>query len=268
MRREDLFPASLPVFSIPIDQVDIPDNRLRSLKPLQASAIGAAIKADRQYDAISVTRLPGQTVYTLVDGLHRLVGMRQQGFPHIDARIVGSALDARRRQEIASAWARADDDAFDRSAQIAALAEIAQAEDEVQSIALGLNWDETTADALGVSRRTVFNYLKLHRFYTGDQKALLRERGMADERVPLIKLAALPPEDFDRAFDLIARTNVGSIAEALAFIAPAPVNAWDKQKAKVLTAAAKWQPHELRELIDELRALYRTVTASEGEGND
>jgi hypothetical protein len=258
-------PAGEAILRLPVDQIDIPADRLRALKPEQAAAIGEAIKADRQYDAISVARLPGKSRYVLVDGLHRLEGCRAVGLAEIEARVVSADRDSRRRQEVLSAWARADHDAFDKAAQVAAMADLAKVPEEADDeetasamIALTAGWDEIACEALGLSRRSLFNYLKIHRFYTPEQKAILRERGVASELVPLIRLAALPPEDFAMAFAAIGKGC--TIAEAFAFIAPAPVNGWDKQKAKVLTAAAKWQPHELRELIDELRALYRAAT--------
>jgi hypothetical protein len=267
-------PAGDAILRLPVDQIDIPADRLRALKPEQAAAIGEAIKADRQYDAISVARLPGKSRYVLVDGLHRLEGCRAVGLTEIDVRLVSADRDSRRRQEVLSAWARADHDAFDKAAQVAAMVDLstggplgAQPDDEESAslmMRLGAGWQETTCEALGISRANLFRYLKLHRFYDDGQKAALRERGVAGELVPLIRLAALPPEDFALAFAAVGRGC--TIAEAFAFIAPAPVNGWDKQKAKVLNAAAKWQPHELRELIDELRALYRAATDGKAAG--
>ncbi len=265
--------AGEAILRLSLDQISVPADRLRALKPDQAAAIGAAIAADRQYDAIAVARLPGKAGYVLVDGLHRLEGCRAAGLAEIDARLVPADKESRRRQEVLSAWARADHDAFDKAAQVAAMADMAQvpadADDEVVAsamIALTAGWDEIACEALGISRRSLFNYLKIHRFYTEAQKALLRNVGMAAELVPLIRLAALPPEDFALVWAIIEQRPVASIAEALAMLAPAPEPAWAKQKAKVLKQAASWQPHELRELIDELRALYRAATASASGG--
>ncbi len=265
--------AARPIIRIAVDQIDIPADRLRSLKPEQAVAIGAAITADRQYDPISVARLPGQTRYILVDGLHRLEGCRAAGLIEIEARLVAADRESRRRQEVLSAWARADHDAFDKAAQVAAMVDLstggpqgAQPDDEESAslmMRLAAGWDEAACDALGISRANLFRHLKLHRFYDDAQKAALRDAGVADELVPLIRLAALPPEDFTLAFAAIGKGC--TIAEALAFIGPAPVNGWDKQKAKVLKQAGGWKPHELRELIDELRTLYRAATGGDAQ---
>ncbi len=260
MKRDELLAAGMPVFRVPVDAIEVPQDRLRSLKPMQAAAIGAAIVADRQYDPITVARLPGQDGFVLVDGLHRLIGMRGQGREFIDARIVSGDRASRRQQEVLSAWARAGHDVFDKAAQIGALAEMAKApvgaEDASAMIALGLNWDEATAEALGISRRSVFNYLKIDGIYDAAQRDLLRARGMADELVPLLRLAALPPEDFGLAWAAIEAGQVASIAEALAMLAPAPVNSFDKSRAKVVKAVGDWPAGEIRGLIDALRAVY------------
>lgn len=265
--------AARPIMMVEIADIAVPTDRLRALKADQAAAIGAAIKADRQYEPIAVCQLPGKPGFTLVDGLHRLEGCRAVGLAEIEARLVPPGKAERQRQEVLSAWARADHDAFDMAAQVAAMVALARgagadAHDEEAvslTVRLATGWEDAAREALGISRANLFRYLKLHRFYDDTQKAILREAGMAGELVPLIRLAALPPEDFDIAFNAIAAGKAGSIADALALLAPAPVNGWDKQKAKVLKQAAAWQPHELRELIDELRALYRAAAGKDAQ---
>jgi ParB-like chromosome segregation protein Spo0J len=256
MRTSDLATAAT-IYRIPVDAIAIPDDRLRSLKQLQAAAIGAAIVADRQYSPISVAQLPGQAGFVLVDGLHRLEGLRLQGATEIDAQIVSDDRASRRREEIASAWARAAEDAFDRGAQIAALADLARSEDEVQCIALGLKWDEETAEALGVSRRTIFNYLKLDRHFDAADKQLLRKRGMADDLVPLLRLAALPPEDFEAAMRAIEQGDVDSIAAALAHIAGGEaIDPIAKKNSAFLNHFGKRKVRDRADFIAQLLAAY------------
>lgn len=191
------------------------------------------------------------------------------GIEMIEARLVSANRESRRRQEVLSAWARADHDAFDYAAQVAELAELNKAagvdEDDCSIVLQGARWDEATANALKLHRTNVFRYLKLHRFYSAEQKAALRAAGLAGELMPLIRLAALPPEDFDLAWIALSEGRVSTVAEMLAIVAPAPVDAWDKQKGKVLTQAKSWQPHQLTELINELRELRRAMTGGHGE---
>jgi ParB-like chromosome segregation protein Spo0J len=256
--------AGAAIIRIAVDQIDVPADRLRALKGEQAFAIGQAILADRQYDAIAVTQLPGKQRFLLVDGLHRLEGCRMAGIEMIEARLVPSDRESRRRQEVLSAWARADHDAFDKAAQVAAMADMAQlpafAEDEETAsamIALAAGWDEAACEALGISRRSLFNYLKLHRFYTAEQKAILRAAQLAGELVPLIRLAALPPEDFETAFNAIAAAEVASIAEALALVAPGlAIDPVAKKNAAFLGHFAKRTNRERADFMRQLADAY------------
>jgi len=264
MKRDELSQAELPVLLIPVDEIDVPEDRLRSLKASQAEAIGAAILADGQYDPITVAQLPGQARFVLVDGLHRLEGCKRCGIALIEARIGSADRTARRRQEVLSAWARAEHDVFDRAAQVAemvALAKLDPGEVEDASIMMilgGLDWEETVCETLGIGRASMFRHLKLYRFFQAEDKDELRKLGLARELMPLVRLAALPPEDFARAW---AALLLGwSVAEALALVAPAPVAAFDKKRAKVVTQAGTWPAHELRGLIDELKAVYAEMT--------
>ena len=272
MRRDELSQAEMPVFLIPVGEIEVPADRLRSLKLEQADAIGAAILADGQYDPITVAKLPGREQFTLVDGLHRLEGCRQHGIELIEARIGSADREARLRQEVLSAWARADHDVFDRAAQIQAMvnaAAVPPGSDDATAVAMiatALRWDLAAAETLGLSPRSVRNYCGVGKAFSPAQVEVLRARQMAGELVPLMRLAALPPEDFARAWMAIEAGDVASIAEALALVALAPVQAFDKKRAKLVKQAGTWPAHEIRHLIDELRRLYAEKTAPEARG--
>ncbi len=265
--------AARPIIRVFIDQIDVPTDRLRTLKPEQAAAIGAAIAADRQYDPISIARLPGQTGYVLVDGLHRLEGCRSAGLTDIEARVVEANRTSRLRQEAMSAWARADHDAFDKAAQVAAMVDLAKAgtvepadgDEACVMITQALRWDLGVANDLGVSRETVMLYLRLSRNFDAAQRKILREKGIARDLMPLLRLAALPADQFAVAWGHIDTSEKPTIAEALALVAPGPVNKFDKQKAKVLEQARTWQPRQLSELINLLRQLHREITGGDAE---
>lgn len=270
MKRDDLSPAEVPVLLIPVDLIDVPMDRLRSLKLAQADAIGAAIVADGQYDPITVAAVGER--YALVDGLHRLEGCRLHEVERIEARIVPDDREARLRQEVLSAWARADHDVFDTAAQVAAIASLSgwavsealgteptkEAEKNACAImAQTLRWDEKTAETLGIGRRSVFRHLKILRAFDQDQVAMLRRRGLADELVPLERLSALSPRDFDRAMAALARGDM-SIAEALALVAEvATASPFVKKSTAFLTfLRAKASARERAELIRQLNEEY------------
>ncbi len=255
MVRGDFQPAEMPVFSIPIDAIEIPSDRLRELNEPQAKAIGAAIAADRQYSPISVAQLPGDAGFVLVDGLHRLVGMRGNGATQIDARIVAADRVSRRREEIASLWARAGEDVFDRGAQIAALAEIARTDEVGSIIGLGLNWNEATAEVLGIKRSTLFNYLRVHRHYDAAQRKLLRHLNQAGELVPLLRLAALPPRAFQAAMFGLEEGEFKSIADVFAPSEEAKPTIFKKKTDAYLNlfrhASERLRADVIRQILDE-----------------
>lgn len=271
MRRADLAAAELPVLLIPVDAIDVPDDRLRSLKPGHAAAIAESIFADGQFDPITVAQLPGSDRFTLVDGLHRLKGCRTRGIRLIEARIGAADRIARRRQEILSAWARAGHDAFDKAAQVAAFAKICGEDCETNDLDASirmiqaLNWEEETASQLGIGRATLYRCLRLARFYTPRQIALLRTRGLAGEMAPLKRLTDLSAEQFSMAWHLIESGEVETIVEAIDRVTAKQVSGFTKAKAKLLKQAEKWEPADIREMIADLRRLYAAKT-TDGDG--
>lgn len=273
--RADLCPAELPVLLIPVDLVDVPPNRLRSLKPAQADAIGAAIVADGQYDPITVTA-NGER-FTLNDGLHRLEGCRLHEVRLIEARVVADDPAARLRQEVLSAWARADHDVFDTAAQVKAVAELAGVDTGLKRIQPGLpadqktvdaeacammaqalRWDEKTAETLGIGRRSVFRHLKILRAFDADQVALLRRLGLAGELVPLERLSALSPLGLLRALAYLENGKATTIAEAIALEADAPTaSPFTKKSSAFLTfLRAKATSRERADLMRQLNDEY------------
>lgn len=251
-----LCPAEFQVVLISVDLIDVPMTRLRSLKALQADAIGAAIVADGQYDPITVAAAGDR--FTLVDGLHRLEGCRLHEVALIEARIVPDDPEARLRQEVLSAWARADHDAFDKAAQVEAIAGLVKAEKSAEEdpsliIGLGLRWDDAACEALGISRASIFNYLRIHRQFDAGQKALLRGLEQADELVPLLRLAALPPADFACAMAGLSDGTFVTIAAALAPPDEAAPSAFQKKTDAYLTFLRRKATPQQR--LDLLRVL-------------
>lgn len=277
MRREDLCPAETPVFLIPVDMIDVPLDRLRAVKPVQADAIGAAIVADGQYDPITVTQLPGSERFTLVDGAHRLEGCRLHDVRLIEARIAAPSADARLRQEVLSAWVRAEHDVFDTAAQVAAIAELSGADTSLKRMggwlpadqktvdmeacaimAQTLRWDEKTAETLGIGRRSVFRHLKILRAFDAEQVALLRRLGLADELVPLERLSALDSLSLLRVLTYLERGKASTIAEALAMEADVAIaSPFAKKSTAFLTfLRAKASARERADLMRQLNEEY------------
>lgn len=277
----DFSPAETPVLLIPVDQID-PGDRLRQLKDEQAHAIGAAIKADGQYDPITVARLPGSTRFILVDGLHRLEGCKAHGITHIEARIGTANREARVRQEVLSGVARATHDVFDKAAQIGALAALAReaagkpasgdlrklnggplknamddAAADLVTITNSMHWSESAADQMGCSASTVRKYTLIAARFSPENVDLLRRKGLAHELVPLTRLAALNPDKFDRAMAFINAKDKPEIAEALEFVAdaakPTPFN---KKFEKFIGWVDGLDVRERKQIMADLTARY------------
>lgn len=212
MVRGDFSPAETPVLLIPVDQID-PGDRLRQLKDEQAHAIGAAIKADGQYDPITVARLPGSTRFILVDGLHRLEGCKAHGITHTEARIGTANREARVRQEVLSGVARATHDVFDKAAQIAALAAMArekagkpaigdlrklngrplkeameEAAVDLELSSKSLHWSEETAEDFDICARQVRKYALVSARFSPENVDLLRRKRIAGQLGPIVSL--------------------------------------------------------------------------------
>ena len=233
--RADLADTAEPSYLIPLGDIAVAPDRLRSLKPADADAFAVALAADGQYEPIVVTQLPGRADFLLVDGLHRLEGALRAGWASIEARIVAPDAAARVRREVLSEVVRAASDAFDMAAQVKALVDLARAggvaapvaprgDAESAMIALTLGWDEATCETLGVSRRTVFNYLKLAETFDASWIERLRRLGCAGQLVPLLLLARQEPRVVGRVIgwlehgaedDGLARHT---IAEAIAAV--------------------------------------------------
>lgn len=279
----ELQAAELPVVLIPVDLIDVPTDRVRSLKVAQADAIGAAIIADGQYDPITVARTLGSDRFMLVDGLHRLEGCRLHEIRLIEARVVLANRDARLRQEVLSGVVRADHDVFDRAAQMAALAASArqkagkpaigdlrrlngflsiseiesEADADLAMIAKSMHWSETAAEIMGCSPRKVRQYAVLAERFTPEMIAVLREKGLASELVPLTRLAALPPFGLRQAIQQLAEGWAATIAEALAnFEDKAEPTPFNKKFNRFMGWVDDVDTRERAQIIKELNEKY------------
>lgn len=277
----DFSQAETPVLLIPVDQID-PGDRLRQLKEEQALAIGAAIKADGQYDPITVARLPGSTRFILVDGLHRLEGCKAQGIAHIEARIGTANREARVRQEVLSGVARATHDVFDKAAQVAALAVLAReaagkpaigdlrklngrplqeamddAAAELVTITNSMHWSESAADHMGCSASTVRKYTLIAARFSPENVDVLRRKGLVKELVPLLALASLQPAQFEQAMTIIANTADVTIAQALASVADkVPPTPFNRKFEKFIGWVDGLDVRERKQIMADLTARY------------
>lgn len=275
--------AAGEILTLRVAEITVPKDRFRALKIDQARAIGAAIAADGQYEPIAVTRLPGRSDYQLVDGWHRLEGSRFSGLDMIEARLVSYDPEARVRREVLSSIARAAEDVFDRAAAIDALARLAreeaglpaagdlrragelravkviqdEAEGQLQSIANTLRWDLKLAEQLGVGSRNIRNLAVIHERIPAELKDQLRALGQAEKLVPLLKFAALHPDEMRRLIYWLKASDEPDLAEGLAWLAgPSPASPVEKAQNAVFRKAGSWSPRERASFFEQWNAAY------------
>ncbi|MFN7400324.1 MAG: ParB/RepB/Spo0J family partition protein [Sandaracinobacter sp.] len=192
---------------LPVELIDVPADRARLLNPLKAEAIGGTMKAERQFDPITVS--PGADGrFILVDGQHRLHGARHVGLPTIEARVIPLSAAEQRRQEVLSNLAVAELDALSRARNIAALCDILIQQDgrrkrgrpskkdvqeQAHKIGEGANtifhWSAEAAEAVGLHPRRVYEYLRVARRIAPELTKELSNTLIADNLQALLKLA-------------------------------------------------------------------------------
>ena len=204
---------------LPVELIDVPADRARLLNPLKAEAIGATMKAERQFDPITVSPADDGR-FVLVDGQHRLHGAKHVGLPTIEARVIALSPEAQRKQEILSNLATAELDALGRARSINALCEVLKKESgrkrrvgrptkpdiktwsaeisaEVRTnFGLStetaneiLGWSEEAAAEAGIKRRTLFEYLRVARRILPEAQDELANTAMADNMQALLKIS-------------------------------------------------------------------------------
>lgn len=192
---------------LPVDLIDVPADRARFLNAAKAEAIGATMRAERQFDPITVC--PAGDRYMLVDGQHRLQGARQFGLETIEARVVALSAKDQRKQEVLSNLATAELDALGRARSLDALCNLLKERDKragkvgrplTQAIAIeaknicasectNFGWSEAAAAAVGLERRALYNYLRVARRLVPEATAEIAGTDLADNLKALLKLS-------------------------------------------------------------------------------
>lgn len=223
------FDAVDDVGYIRVDQIEMGE-RLRPVDEGYAAALGQVLLNDGQRTPIEVCRHPFAPVYTLVTGAHRLRAAQIIELVHIKATVI-SASDAERKiAEISENLFRRELDPYDRATFVAELMALKkarvgiapdkdgraasaaarwqktvknEASDTNAKIALVYGWAEETADAIGFSRRTVYDDVLIFRRLTPPTVDALRSVNHAILR-NASQLKALAKLDAARQTDVVA----------------------------------------------------------------
>lgn len=217
--------------------------RLRPVDPVWAEALGRIMLGDRQRTPIEICRLPGRADFLLVAGGHRLSGAQIVGMEFIEARIVSAdALDRREGEVSENIWKKGLDP-IDRAAFVAELIQIrkiraglsadqdgrvvsaktrwsealkADADDASVTMTLAYGWADGVGEKIGLSRKTIYRDLELHRGLKPDVAAQIRDTGVGANATQLRALAKLEESEQRAIAAMIAGGDAKSVAEAQA----------------------------------------------------
>ncbi len=236
-------------------------DRLRPIDPVWAGALGQSMRRDGQIHAIEVCRIDGRW-HLAGPGGHRLTGAIAAGIP-IEARIVSSDPDLRRRREAVENVLRRDNDPIERATAIAELVRLhklragidptrsggaiaaqtrwqkavaAEAVDANDTMSLAYGWSQEVAAQIGFTKRTVERDLMLYRRLPPSLIDRLRavRHPILTNATQLRALAKLDDAgQQDRAVDLLLAGAARTIGDAIRVVQNRPAPDRD---AKLLSA--------------------------------
>ncbi len=260
---------------LPVELIDVPADRARLLNPLKAEAIGGTMKAERQFDPITVSPADGGR-YVLVDGQHRLHGAQLFDIATIEARVILLSAAEQRRQEILSNLAVAELDALSRARNIAALCDMLMQQDgrrkrgrpskkdvreQAHKIGDGagtiFHWSAEAAEAVGLHPRKVYDYLRVARRIAPELTKELSNTLIADNLQALLKLADVEEPmqaDVAHAFNSGAFRTVQEAQESLTGKPRRPEPSRDDQLLRHIETLFGRLPRKLK-----LRFLFTVV---------
>lgn len=243
------------IVRVPIADIDVRD-RLRPVDAVWASALGKIMAAEGQRTAIEVCRLPGKRAFLLVAGAHRLEGGRLEGWPAIDAIVVGNDAIERRLREVTENLWRKDLSALDRPAFVAELVRLKkiaggidpeadgrstsvnvrwskrlkdEARDTTEIISVVYGWAAEVAKQLDLSERTIRLDLEIYRGLLPEIADQVRSTPIAKNMAQLRTLAKLAPADQRAAMTMIVDGAAKTPGEAAAMLSQKAVPTADEK---------------------------------------
>lgn len=209
------------ILNLPVGQIDV-GQRLRPVDAVWAEALGAILARDGQLTPIEVCRLPGQTRWMLVTGAHRLAGAIHAGLPTVKAIRVSADRMERRLREVSENLWRRDLGPLDRAAFVGEMFELLRAragiaetdprttaatlarwgaanrqvaKNETKNacaiVTHGYGWSDEIADQVGLSRRSIYRDVLLHKGLCPSIRDRLRTLPGGDNATQLRKLAEM-----------------------------------------------------------------------------
>lgn len=284
-------PGLQQVHDVPIAKIRV-GPRLRELDQSWAKAL-SGIMADEggQRTPVDVYPVAGTDEFELGPGLHRLAAREIGGHETVRAFILRGASDLERRsREVSENLWRKNLEPLERAAFIAELLELnrvkagidpdaslksvavsarwqqqlkADAEDASAKIALAYGLTDEVADQIGLSRRSVYLDLHLHKAIDAGVANQIRATAIGRNASQLRALAALAPEDQRKVAAEIVAGRAAKVSEAVDRLTPGKVkpSAEAKRLSAVLGAMARMGRAERKAALDTLNEMYGAEAA-------
>lgn len=244
--------ANLPIartlYLVETDQID-PKGGLRPLDMAWVEALAALMKRDGQKDPIEIYPKKGGG-YGMTAGRHRLAAAGLLGWKNIDADIQDRSALEREAREVGENLFRKELSPLDRAAFVARQVAIERARAGVsddaspQSVAAAARWSERlkeeaddasvmmtraygftddVAEKIGLSRKTIYRDLELHRGLKPDVVEAIRATSVAGNASQLRALAKMSEGDQRLVTGLIVEGSAKGVTDAVATLKQAPV---------------------------------------------
>ena len=288
------------VLQLPVDDIEV-FQRIGFFHPDKAAALGRLIATDGQHEPIKVVQL-GRGRWRLVAGLHRLEGIKGEGLRSVDAIEVRGTVEELRQIEASENLHRRTFGPLERAKFVRAIADAAEerlkaahgdltpqelgaksrwaqarnaqgfldeevagmeAECAAASLAGAYGWQESVADALGMSERAIRRDLAIYRgliepfpYFTeqlashplGDNATALREMCRIDDK-----------GDRFRVLEALLTFDDMTVAEAKAQVglgqAKAPLSPTDKHTNAVRSGWSRLSVRDQRAFLPEFVGL-------------
>lgn len=287
------------IFKVPVDLVDWSEG-LRPLDMVWVEALQALLTNDGQRRPIELyQKTDGR--FGFIAGRHRWTATKALGWPTIDADIFSSDELDRRAAEVSENLHKLDLSPLDRAAFVAeqiavekaraGLAEDAnlksvvatarwadrlgaEADDASVTMTLAYGFTEQVAEKIGLSRKTIYRDLELHRGIRPDVAEKIRALPVAQNASQLRALARLPEAEQREVAGLIVAGTAKGVTDAVGTLKQKPIP--DTQQKAYSAFTGNWgrMPRQMQRLalIDilsqkstapELKALLKQLQAAD-----
>jgi ParB-like chromosome segregation protein Spo0J len=243
---EPNLPIARSIYHVDIDAIDA-QGGLRPLDTGWVEALAVLMKRDGQERPIEI--YPKGQGYGVTAGRHRLAAARSLGWKTIDADIMDASALGRRGREVSENLFRLGLSPLDRAAFVAEQIAIERAragvKDDVsaQSVAATARWSDRisaeaddasvimtrafgftdeVAEKVGLSRKTIYRDLELHRGLKPDVVEAIRTLPVASNASQLRALAKMPEADQRLVAGLIAEGTAKGVSDAVATLKQKP----------------------------------------------